>query len=187
MAELLGKEFGYWVVKEFAGKLLVGSASKQKHPFWSCECKGCGKKSIIRQTSLLYSNNKGCANCRNRDSKRKQFPPHRKTYHRLVFDATKRNLAVDFTYEQYLSEFVYKYKYCHYCENEISWDAYNPSCRHNLDRKNNSLGYSLENCVPCCAVCNRAKGNLFTYEEWHSTTKTPEYRTAVLRILTEKE
>ncbi len=29
-----------------------------------------------------------------------------------------------------------------------------------IDRKDNLLGYSKENSLPCCFVCNRAKGNM---------------------------
>lgn len=34
-----------------------------------------------------------------------------------------------------------------------------------IDRKDNSRGYTLENSLPCCFVCNRAKNNL-SYEEF---------------------
>lgn len=27
-----------------------------------------------------------------------------------------------------------------------------------IDRKNNVVGYTPENCIPCCFVCNKAKG-----------------------------
>lgn len=29
-----------------------------------------------------------------------------------------------------------------------------------LDRIDNSVGYTEDNCVPCCAVCNRAKNSM---------------------------
>lgn len=29
-----------------------------------------------------------------------------------------------------------------------------------IDRLNNKIGYTLENCVPCCVYCNRAKSDL---------------------------
>jgi hypothetical protein len=29
-----------------------------------------------------------------------------------------------------------------------------------IDRKDNDLDYTIENCVPCCGQCNKAKGNL---------------------------
>jgi 5-methylcytosine-specific restriction endonuclease McrA len=33
-----------------------------------------------------------------------------------------------------------------------------------IDRKNNSLEYTLENCVPCCRQCNFAKQGLSEIE-----------------------
>ena len=40
------------------------------------------------------------------------------------------------------------------------------STAYNLDRKDSIKGYTKENCVVCCKRCNRAKSNLFSYEEW---------------------
>jgi hypothetical protein len=34
-----------------------------------------------------------------------------------------------------------------------------------LDRMDNSVGYSEQNCVPCCIICNRAK-NSMGYDEF---------------------
>lgn len=28
-----------------------------------------------------------------------------------------------------------------------------------IDRLDNQKGYEIENCIPCCYVCNKAKGN----------------------------
>lgn len=48
---------------------------------------------------------------------------------------------------------------CHYCDGVL-----NPTgC--GLDRKNNEVGYTLENVVPCCQQCNIVKNHFFTYEE----------------------
>ena len=49
-------------------------------------------------------------------------------------------------------------KKCHYCGAELRG--------YNLDRKDNTKGYSKENCVVCCGTCNKARGNWFTYEEF---------------------
>lgn len=33
--------------------------------------------------------------------------------------------------------------------------------KHNgIDRLNSSIGYEVDNCVPCCYICNRAKAQL---------------------------
>lgn len=35
-----------------------------------------------------------------------------------------------------------------------------------LDRKDNDKGYTIENCVLACAICNNAKSNKFTDKEF---------------------
>jgi len=35
-----------------------------------------------------------------------------------------------------------------------------------VDRKDNREGYSLENCVLACAICNCAKSDQFSYQEF---------------------
>ena len=46
------------------------------------------------------------------------------------------------------------------------WYAYN-----GIDRKCNSLGYIIENCVPCCRVCNSVKGEHLTFDEMLAAMK----------------
>lgn len=43
-----------------------------------------------------------------------------------------------------------------------------------IDRVNNSLGYITNNCVPCCAICNRAKSTMRQEEflEWINRLKS---------------
>jgi len=41
-----------------------------------------------------------------------------------------------------------------------------------LERKDNKKGYSEENCVLSCAICNNAKSNKFTCEEFKKVGKT---------------
>ena len=47
---------------------------------------------------------------------------------------------------------------CIYC-GEYS-DTYNGEWFNGIDRIDSNLGYSLDNCVPCCAICNRMKMDL---------------------------
>src|ERR1019366_1694330 len=65
---------------------------------------------------------------------------------------------------------------CHYCGTEIIWPklyeirltsgGHRKQCsRSNLDRMNNDIGYTAENCVVCCFSCNTTKSNKLTYEE----------------------
>lgn len=43
-------------------------------------------------------------------------------------------------------------------------------CRNGIDRVDSSLGYVLDNCVPCCWTCNFAKRNM-TKEAWYAYLK----------------
>lgn len=65
---------------------------------------------------------------------------------------------------------------CHYCNIPIIWSERSRhrnehgklvknSASFNLDRKNNSNGYSAENCVVCCSRCNSIKGEMLNYDE----------------------
>jgi len=64
---------------------------------------------------------------------------------------------------------------CHYCRIEEKdviaiWGKFygigkRGKCLE-LDRKDSSKGYSAENCVLSCSICNCAKSDKFTYEEF---------------------
>lgn len=61
---------------------------------------------------------------------------------------------------------------CEYCGHGVVWEknfrilnGRQVGNSYNLDRKDSSLGYSKENCVVCCRVCNVLKLDIFTYEE----------------------
>ena len=64
---------------------------------------------------------------------------------------------------------------CHYCGIEEEkvlqvWGEFykqdKRGHRLELDRKDNEGDYSIENCVLACAVCNCAKSNKLTHEEF---------------------
>lgn len=66
---------------------------------------------------------------------------------------------------------------CYYCGIEPTerfgrrFDNFNGNCIVNgIDRKDNSLGYTLNNSVSCCKVCNRAKNTLSeeSFMDWIS-------------------
>ena len=51
---------------------------------------------------------------------------------------------------------------CHYCNNLL---GKNTLTSWGLDRKDNSIGYTVDNCVSCCVFCNTVKMNLLTHDE----------------------
>lgn len=50
---------------------------------------------------------------------------------------------------------------CYYCHGHL---ARIPGVG-GLDRIDNTKGYTIDNVLPCCAICNVTRGNRFTVEE----------------------
>ncbi|MCK5768672.1 MAG: hypothetical protein KAH35_09930 [Candidatus Atribacteria bacterium] len=76
--------------------------------------------------------------------------------------AKERGLVWNLTEEQFKE---ITQKDCYYCgakPNNISkQNQFNGSYIYNgLDRINNNKGYTTDNVVPCCKICNTNKGNL---------------------------
>ncbi len=70
---------------------------------------------------------------------------------------------------------------CHYCgiaEKDFLtiWGEFYGSKRRGstleVDRKDNSRGYEIDNCVLVCAICNNAKSDKFLYDEFLNVGKT---------------
>lgn len=66
----------------------------------------------------------------------------------------KKNREFNLTKEWLIENIIDKE--CFYCE-----DNYRTGC----DRLNNDLGHTINNCVPCCAVCNSVRSDIFTVLE----------------------
>ena len=135
---------------------------------WECYCDpkfgGCGKSVDVLGSSLTSGKTKSC---RCLQYKR----PYQWCYTRLK---NVSRYPVKLTYEEFF-EFT-KVTRCHYCNSEVVWNLHNRGIngnhnKYNLDRKDNSLGYSKDNCVVCCWRCNDGKGSRFTYEEWYGMTQ----------------
>jgi len=166
--DLMGKKFGKLLVIE---RELPNDSSNNIR--WKCQC-DCGEIVIIRGGNLTDNRTKSCG-CYHRDKVRKQ--PY---YH--IYSALKRRKKyakwnskkkeVKFTFQEFL-KFV-SVSNCHYCGETIRWEMYSGRFgnRHhlNLDRKDNSIGYTVDNCVVCCPRCNRMKGTL-SYEEFYEFTR----------------
>ena len=65
-------------------------------------------------------------------------------------------------------------KMCHYCGAK---EKFLKSIKKNknmltVDRKNNNVGYDLENICFACFKCNTLKNNFFTEREWQAICQT---------------
>jgi hypothetical protein len=133
------------------------------------KCAQCGA-SIWKRTGQFQTSTGLCRKCAcARPNVRLQLRPHEWRFNSMVRGADARKISVAMTYDEYIS-FV-SVRECHYCQGQIDWTPYKRhSTDHrtwgcNLDRKDNTKGYQVENCVVCCGFCNRIKNNHLSYEE----------------------
>lgn len=82
--------------------------------------------------------------------------------------AKRRGVDCDLTYEEFL--FLTQIRDCCYCGCEVTWEPFTGHgvSRYNLDRRDASRGYSLDNVVVCCAECNRMKSNTCNADEFRA-------------------
>ena len=127
------------------------------------KCVGCGLEINVQSSSLKTHSGK-CRRCSQIGT------PYAHIYNELKNKRGHKDKIFELTFEEFLE--IIKSRECHYCNDEISyhehtrdWGKLN-SRAHQLDRKNNDLGYTKENVVTCCWECNRLKSDRFTYEEF---------------------
>ena len=125
-----------------------------------CEC-GCGKASpIYNQSNKNRGMVKGMPARFLKGHSRWKRKPFETRYNQFLSNNRHRK-DTTLTYKQFF-EFT-KINDCHYCGGPIDWSN---TMRYNLDRKDNSKGYSKENVVVCCKLCNYLKADKFTYDEF---------------------
>jgi hypothetical protein len=76
---------------------------------------------------------------------------------KLKSSSKKRGLSVSLTIKEFRS--LIDGAVCTYCGFPL------PIFGAGLDRIVNSLGYSKDNCIPCCKICNVARNDNFTVDE----------------------
>jgi 5-methylcytosine-specific restriction endonuclease McrA len=74
--------------------------------------------------------------------------------------ASKRKLIFTLTNEEFLVLISSNCYYCGIPPYQIRMVGNKKIVRIGIDRLENSEGYTIENCVPCCMACNYKKGRL---------------------------
>jgi hypothetical protein len=136
------------------------------HAYMKCDC---GKGFSLKLTNTLKNGgNFMCRQCyAERDAA--NFDSHwgyKAAYSRIKKDAR----SAERVFEIQLEEFRYLCQQnCYYCgsipNNLITYRGLNSfTFRYfmysGLDRINNDIGYTRQNVVPCCIICNRAKNSM---------------------------
>lgn len=171
--ELTNQRFGRLIVIE---KSIY--RTKNRCFKWKCLC-DCGQIKYIDGSSLKNGNTKSCG-CLAKEINSKLHKGRQvhnaykdKTqssfnflFYRYKQSALKRNIKFDLTKEQFK---IFTQQNCFYCNKspgQISRnvDAVGHYKYNGIDRKDNNIGYIINNCVPCCKICNRAKDILTIHQ-----------------------
>lgn len=162
-------------VGEQVGYLLI---TKIERPIFYGLCKNCGKENKINSSHVNYilgGRGKGCHCSRRRTNATSEYKWRYESYRQA---AQKRNLSFLISFDNFMD--IVK-RNCYYCNAEPEmrpthhkrWDFKFPMS--GIDRVNPKIGYELENIVPCCSHCNRAKWD-YTAEEFKSWIKRVYYK-----------
>lgn len=154
----LGNRYGRLVVVERAENSSGGGAH------WRCLC-DCGTERVVKGNHLRRGLIQSCG-CLQREvaadmvgkaQAAHTLPPGTALFNQL-YDKYRRRAKVSFELTKEDFSFLTKMN-CHYCgikpSQVISRDGdyvYN-----GVDRIDSSKGYTMDNVVPCCGVCNKMK------------------------------
>lgn len=89
-------------------------------------------------------------------------------YSNIIYKIKKRKLSINISKEDFVSWYNIQPKICIYCgrtEEESIKDKNGKYYRLTIERKDNNIGYQLDNIALCCFRCNSIKGSLFNYNQ----------------------
>jgi len=165
-----GKKFNRLFVLDFA-------YIKNRAAHWKCRC-DCGNITIVSGADLRrgLKGNGGTKSCgclareitiRTHTGKKYSKKKYAEANKRVVFrnyisSAERRNIDFDLDFDTFIS---LASQNCFYCDSIPSQsykkgNYYGIFIHNGVDRVDNSKGYTKDNCVPCCKICNMAKSTM---------------------------
>lgn len=152
-----GQRFGRLVALHDVGR------NKRKLRLWECLC-DCGKLTVVPMSDLKKGGTNSCGCLKNElSSKRakKSIGESSLTFlfHVYKIGARKRGLEFLLTRKQFKK---LTQRNCFYCNEKPYKTIYRPGVNgkfiyNGIDRKDNTKGYTIDNCVTCCSMCNNMK------------------------------
>jgi 5-methylcytosine-specific restriction endonuclease McrA len=147
---IVGKSFGKW-------KVLGYDKRREK---WTVQCT-CGHVGKHTRTDLVKGRSTQCMGCYSR-----RLQPDESAFNAVwndyVQQAKRRQLEWSLTREQARKIFSSSCFYCGIVPSRVKTipNGHGSFSFNGIDRKNNSSGYVLKNCVPCCRICNFMKSDM---------------------------
>lgn len=141
---------------------IIGIRPNKRKGYVLAQCI-CGKTKEVRGRTIRNGQSKNCGCTNNKQSKGKQRIPGTNSALRVVYSNYSRKATrMNWEFElDILSLEKITSQNCYYCGQEPK----NRMQRHSyiyyyngIDRVDNSRGYTKDNIVPCCSICNTKKG-----------------------------
>ena len=168
---LNGKIFGFLTVIE-----MCNDQHTSDNIYWICRCE-CGIEKSIRSSDLLLGLTKSCGCKKNFLHSKSAVKPLKQTATNTLYShyrTAARNRKINFSLSN--DDFaILIQSNCYYCgvgpigkykRATIQGDEFFPY--NGIDRIDSNIGYTIENCVACCKICNIAKSDysLEEFKEW---------------------
>ena len=162
MIVLTGRRYGRLVVGKIAGRTRRGIRRPRSVILWHCIC-DCGKEVIVAGGDLCHSRTESCG-CKRK--KTDDNPAARQVWYSYNYRARKVGQKLSIPKEQFYRLILNPCFYCGVSGSNVSKNKYNGAALpyNGLDRIDNNKGYTLNNSVPCCEMCNKAKRDLTQQE-----------------------
>lgn len=175
VADSLGRTYGKLTVVRFSG-YAKNNQSNSRSPLVECLC-SCGSTVVVRLWDLKSQKTESCGS-------HPRFDDRSLPAFRNIYNHSYRNRALKNGLEFNLSEERFRrltQMDCHYCGSPPlnksyravngkrgqfkSGSTHSQYIYNGLDRVDSSKGYTLDNVVPCCGICNHAKHTM-SYEQF---------------------
>lgn len=157
--DLTGKRFGNLLVERLS---FEKSKRTLRHYVWYWECKcDCGRICFKKAADLVSHYHRMCPHCARKEAVRKTTLPGQLSKWNRMLRVYKKNAAANgrvflLTDAQFIA---ISRKNCYYCGAAPTENSYGV-VSNGIDRLDSNGGYSDDNVVPCCRICNIMKNKL---------------------------
>lgn len=132
----------------------ISSNKTYYYVYYLTRCTKCHKESIRLRNISQWKKTDGCKKCDNVFEE----SSYNSLYNTYKYGAKTRNINWNLTPKEFLNIITKPCFYCGSTGEERQRDCGKSKLKVNgIDRVNSSLDYSVDNCVPCCTMCNYMK------------------------------
>lgn len=122
--------------------------------YYKTKCTKCNKESVRLRNISQWKKTDGCKKCNNIFEE----SSYNSLYNSYKYGAKSRNINWNLSPEEFVSIITRPCFYCGSLGNPRNRDySKNKLSVNGIDRIDSSLDYTINNCVPCCTMCNYMK------------------------------